>query len=84
MAPGTKAETVIAIIEKSPLKQLNLVTEITLDMTGNMGLIATKCFPNVTRITVRFTHILSFNFGIRDTASLNSRSKTGYGNFTRN
>ena len=54
MVTGTKAETVIAIIEKIPLKQRNLVTEITLDMAGNMGLIAKKCFPNATRVTDRF------------------------------
>ena len=53
---GTKAEMVIAIIEKIPLKQQNLVTEITLDRAGNMGLIAKKCFPNATRVTDRFTH----------------------------
>jgi hypothetical protein len=41
---GTKAETVIAIIEKIPLRQRNLVEEITLDMAGNMGLIAKKMF----------------------------------------
>lgn len=54
MVAGTKAETVISIIEKIPLKQRNLVTEITLDMAGNMGLIAKKCFPNATRVTDRF------------------------------
>ena len=54
MVARTKAETVIAIIEKIPLKQRNLVTEITLDMAGNMGLIAKKCFPNATRVTDRF------------------------------
>ena len=54
MVAGTKAETVIAIIEKIPLKQRNLVTEITLDMAGNMGLIAKKCFPNATRVIDRF------------------------------
>lgn len=54
MVAGTKAETVIGIIEKIPLKQRNLVTEITLDMAGNMGLIAKKCFPNATRVTDRF------------------------------
>jgi len=54
MVAGTKAETVIAIIEKIPLKQRNLVTEITLDMAGNMGLIAKKCFPNATRVTDPF------------------------------
>lgn len=54
MVAGTKADTVIAIIEKIPPKQRNLVTEITLDMAGNMGLIAKKCFPNATRVTDRF------------------------------
>ena len=54
MIAGTKAETVIAIIEKIPLKQRNLVTEITLDMAGNMGLIAKKSFPNATRVIDRF------------------------------
>ncbi|TRX32803.1 ISAon1 family transposase [Flavobacterium restrictum] len=54
MVAGTKTETVIAIIDKIPLKRRNLVTEITLDMAGNMGLIAKKCFPNATRVTDRF------------------------------
>jgi transposase len=54
MIAGTKAETVIAILEKIPLKQRNLVKEITLDMAGNMGLIAKKYFPNATRVTDRF------------------------------
>jgi transposase len=54
MVAGTKAETVIAIIEKITLKQRTLVTVITLDMAGNMGLIAKKCFPNATRVTDRF------------------------------
>ena len=54
MVAGTKAETVISIIEKIPFKQRNLVKEITLDMAGNMGLIARKCFPNATRVVDRF------------------------------
>ena len=54
MIAGTKADTVIAIIEKIPLKVRNQVTEITLDMAANMGLIAKKCFPNATRVTDRF------------------------------
>lgn len=54
MVAGTKAETVITIIEKIPLKQRNLVTEITLDIAGNMGLIAKKYFPNATRVIDRF------------------------------
>jgi transposase len=58
MVAGTKAELVIAVIEKKALKQRNLVTEITLDMAGNMGLIAKKCFPNATRVIDRFTHCI--------------------------
>ena len=54
MIAGTKAETVIAIIEKILLKQRNLVTDITLDMARNMGLIAKKYFPNATRVIDRF------------------------------
>ena len=54
MIAGTKAETVIAILEKIPLKLRNSVTEITLDMAANMGLIAKKCFSNAVRVTDRF------------------------------
>ncbi len=54
MIAGTKADTVIAVVEKIALKQRNLVQEITLDMAGNMNLIAKKYFPNVTRVTDRF------------------------------
>jgi len=54
MVAGTKAETVIAILEKIPLKLRNSVTEITLDMAANMGLIAKKSFPNAIRVTDRF------------------------------
>ncbi|MBS7233906.1 transposase [Flavobacterium psychroterrae] len=44
----------MAVIEKIPLKQRNLVKEITLDMAENMGLIAKRCFTNATRATDRF------------------------------
>lgn len=36
MITRTKAETVIAIIDKMPLKRRNSVAEITLDMAGNI------------------------------------------------
>lgn len=62
MIAGTRADTVIVIIEKIPLKQRNQVTEITLDMAANMGLIVKKCFPNATRVTDRFTPIFSLKF----------------------
>jgi len=54
MVAGTKAETVIAILEKIPLKLRNSVTEITLDMAANMGVIAKRCFSNAVRVTDRF------------------------------
>lgn len=56
MVAGTKADTVIliSVIEKIPLRERNLVREITLDMADNMGLIARKCFDNATRVTDRF------------------------------
>jgi transposase len=57
MIAGTKAETVIAILEKIPLKLRNSVTEITLDMAANRGLIAKKCFSNIVRVTDRL-HVL--------------------------
>jgi transposase len=58
---GTKAERVISFIEAIPLKLRNQVTEITLDMAANMGLIATKCFPTATQVTDRF-HIQKLAF----------------------
>ncbi|MFK7113095.1 transposase [Flavobacterium oreochromis] len=54
MIAGTKAETVIEIINKIPLRARNLVCEITLDMVGNMGLIAKRCFSKATLVTDRF------------------------------
>lgn len=51
MVAGTKADKLISVLEKIPLKERNQVKEITLDMAGNMGLIARKCFSNATRVT---------------------------------
>lgn len=51
---GTKAETVIEVLKQLPLSQRNKVAEITLDMAGNMGLIAKKCFPQATQVIDRF------------------------------
>ncbi|WP_228530277.1 transposase [Tamlana sp. I1] len=54
MVKGTKAETVIKILHKIPLKQRNKVKEVTLDMAGNMGLIVKKSFPNASLVIDRF------------------------------
>lgn len=54
MIKGTKAETVINILYKIPIKQRKKVIEVTLDMAGNMGLIVKKSFPNATLVIDRF------------------------------
>jgi len=51
---GTKADNIISILSKIPLKQRNKVKEITLDMAANMQLIAKRSFPNATLVTDRF------------------------------
>lgn len=54
MVKGTKAETVIKILRKIPLKQRKKVKEVTLDMAGNMGIIVKKSFPEATLVIDRF------------------------------
>lgn len=51
---GTKAENIISILNKIPLKQRNKVTEVTLDMAPNMELIIKRSFPNAILVTDRF------------------------------
>ena len=51
---GTKAETVIEVLQKIPERQRLKVKEITLDMAGNMELIAKRCFRSAVRVTDRF------------------------------
>jgi transposase len=51
---GTKAEQVIDILHKIPVKERKKVTEITLDMAGNMDFISRRSFPNAVRVTDRF------------------------------
>ena len=54
MIKGTKAEVVIKILHKIPLKYRKKVKEVTLDMAGNMGLIVRKSFQNATLVIDRF------------------------------
>jgi transposase len=54
MVKGTKADTVIKILDKLPLKVRSKVEEVTLDMAGNMGMIVKKSFPNATLVIDRF------------------------------
>lgn len=51
---GTRAEKIIEVLHKIPEKQRTKVTEITMDMAGNMELIARRCFPCAVRVTDRF------------------------------
>lgn len=62
MIKGTRAETVIKILHKIPLKQRNKVKEVTLDMAGNMGLIVKKSFPKATLAIDRF-HVQKLALG---------------------
>lgn len=54
MVKGTKAESVIKILHKIPLKLRKKVQEVTLDMAGTMGLIVRKSFPNAALVIDRF------------------------------
>jgi transposase len=54
MVKGTKADAVIKILHKIPLKQRRKVKEVTLDMAGNMGLIVKNSFPLATLVIDRF------------------------------
>lgn len=51
---GTKAETVIAVLDKIPLAKRKTVREITLDLSSSMMLIARRSFPKATVINDRF------------------------------
>jgi len=54
MVKGTKADSVIKVLDKLPLKLRSKVEEVTLDMAGNMGLIVKKSFPKATLVIDRF------------------------------
>lgn len=51
---GTKSENIIPYLEKLSLRKRNKVQEITLDLAGNMALIAKKSFPNAVQVIDRF------------------------------
>jgi len=54
---GTKAATVSAIINKIPLQDREKVTDITMDFSDSMQLIAESCFPNA-KITIDCFHVI--------------------------
>jgi len=54
MISGTKADTVIEVLNKIPKEKRDAITEITLDMANSMKLIARKSFINAVQVTDRF------------------------------
>lgn len=54
MIAGTKADTIIRIINKIPEKYRKIVKEVTLDIAGSMNKIVRKCFPKATLVIDRF------------------------------
>ena len=44
----------IDVLNKIPVERRNMVKEVTVDMAGNMNLIAKKCFPKTEIVTDRF------------------------------
>ena len=54
MIKGTKAENIIAVLHKIPERQRKKVKEVTLDMSGSMNLITSRCFPKASKVIDRF------------------------------
>lgn len=51
---GTKAEDIIAVLERIPLRTRNKVKEVTMDMAPNMAKAIRRCFRNARRVIDRF------------------------------
>jgi len=58
---GTSSEAIIPMLQKLPAKARNKVEEITMDLAGNMNLIASRCFPKATIVIDRF-HVQQLAF----------------------
>lgn len=51
---GTKAESIIEMLEKIPISKRKKVQEVTLDLAPNMSLIVRRAFPNAVQVIDRF------------------------------
>ena len=51
---GTKSEDVIEVLEKIPEEQLQIVKEVTLDLSDSMRKIVRRCFTGAIRVIDRF------------------------------
>lgn len=54
MVEGTRAEDVIAVLNRIPEKFRSLVKEVTLDMAGSMNKIVKRCFTQASLVIDRF------------------------------
>lgn len=61
MVKGTEAASVIEILQKIPRRVRCKVSEVTLDMAANMGLIVSQCFPKASKVIDRF-HVQKLAF----------------------
>lgn len=51
---GTKADDIIRVLERIPLRERNKVREVTMDMAPNMAKAIRRCFRNAKRVIDRF------------------------------
>jgi len=51
---GTKADDIIAVLERIPVRLRNKVREVTMDMAANMAKAIRRCFRNAKRVIDRF------------------------------
>ncbi|MBB3188390.1 ISAon1 family transposase [Microbacter margulisiae] len=54
MVRGTKAEDIVAVLNKLPKRVRWKVREVTMDMAANMEYVIKICFPQASRVTDRF------------------------------
>lgn len=54
MIAGTRSDELIKVLNQIPIELRQTVEEITLDMSGSMGLVVDKCFPKTTKVIDRF------------------------------
>lgn len=54
MIEGTESASVIAVLDRIPEKDRELVKEVTLDMAGSMNKIVKHCFPKASLVIDRF------------------------------
>lgn len=54
MIAGTRSDELIKVLNQIPKELRQTVKEITLDMSGSMGLVVDKCFPKTTKVIDRF------------------------------